>query len=302
MIRAVGIVSALLFAASAAAMAHAAPADNDRDRDSEVTLQEAPELSIDGSVFDGDFLTIGAGAVVAPSYEGSNNYVLFPGPAVIGRVEGINFITRGTGISADLWTNNRDRDFDLVLGPVARVRFSRVSLGSINDPVVEALGDVSLPLELGISAGFQWSKVLNPVDNLTAALEVKHDVAGAHKGMVVSPYLTYFTPVSRGIALTATLSAELVDNDFADTYYSVDAEGSAASGLPEFDAGGGLKNIGMFLLVGFDLDGDLTNGGFAIFGAAGYDRLFEDARRSPLVSLRGDDDQFVGALGIGYTF
>lgn len=301
------IIGALSLSLSSAAFAEEnTPLASEDSAAGDAALQSSssasPQLPVEESVFDGDFITMGVGGVFGPSYQGSDDYVLFPGPAVIGRVKGVNFVTRGTGLSADLWTNNDGRDFDLLLGPVVRVRFDRVSLGSINDPVVEALGDVDLPVELGISAGAQWSKVLTPVDNLTAALEVKWDVAGGHNGMVISPYVTYFTALSRGIAVTATISGEIVDDDFSSTYYGVDADGSAASGLPIFNAQGGVKNLGMFLLAGFDLDGNLANGGFAIFGAAGYDRLFEDARRSPLVNIRGDADQFVGAVGIGYTF
>ncbi|WOE74890.1 MipA/OmpV family protein [Alterisphingorhabdus coralli] len=254
------------------------------------------------NIFDGDYITLGVGALYSPSFQGSDDYAVFPAPAVVGRIEGINFVSRGTGISADLWTNEERRNVDVILGPVARLRFDRTSLGSINDPVIETLGDVDLPLELGISAGVQLSNVLTPVDTIAAAIEVKHDVVGAHNGLIITPNITYFTALSQGVVVSATISGEIVNDDFADTYFSIDAADSLASGLPVYQAEGGLKNITSLLLVGFDLDGNLANGGFALFGAVSYQRILGDTRDSPIISVRGDADQYVGAIGIGYTF
>ena len=54
--------------------------------------------------------------------------------------------------------------------------------------------------------------------------------------------------------------------------------------------------------VAVDLDGNLENGGFAVFAVASYDRLLGDAADSPTTSVRGSPNQFLGAVGIGYTF
>ena len=54
--------------------------------------------------------------------------------------------------------------------------------------------------------------------------------------------------------------------------------------------------------VGFDLDGDFRNGGFAIGVAGGYTRMLGDAARTPYTSIRGDADQWFAAAGIGYIF
>ncbi len=51
-----------------------------------------------------------------------------------------------------------------------------------------------------------------------------------------------------------------------------------------------------------DLDGDLSNGGLALVGLGGYSRLFGDAEDSPFTRIRGDADQFLATIGIGYTF
>jgi outer membrane protein len=252
------------------------------------------------SIFDGDYLTVGAGAAVGPSYEGSDDYVFFPAVAAQGRIGGIGIAPRPAGIALDLISEPRDAKFAFQLGPVARARFDRNK--QIEDPVVAALGKRDVAVEVGGNAGFSINRIANPYDSLTFSLDARWDVAKAHRGMVIAPNATYQTPLSKGIFLAASLSAERVDDDYARHYFSITPGGSLASGLPAYDAHGGWKTVGLGLLGGIDLDGDLTNGGFALFTGVIYSRLLGNFKRSPIVSVRGSADQFAGAIGIGYTF
>ncbi|MEH6757621.1 MAG: MipA/OmpV family protein [Parasphingorhabdus sp.] len=252
------------------------------------------------SVFDGDYLTIGGGAAVGPSYDGSDDYVISPLPVVIGSIGGIDFQPRGPGFAADFIRDTDGAKVDFILGPVVRARFDRHN--SIKDKVVRSLGKLDVAVELGAVAGVQVNRVLHDYDSLTAAVDTRWDVAGAHGGMVVFPTLTYFTPLSRGVAVSFAISAEHVDDDYADYYFTIDPAGAAASGLPTFSANGGWKNVGATIFAGIDFDGDVTNGGFALFILGGYSKMLEDAKRSPITSIRGDSDQFLGAIGLGYTF
>lgn len=255
---------------------------------------------LEDTAFSGDFLTLGIGVAYGPSYEGSNDFVVFPAPTVVGSFGGVNFQTRGPGLAVDLIPDARDAKVGFVLGPVGRVRLDRTR--QIEDVVVKRLGKLDTAIELGATAGVQVSRLLSAYDTLSATVDATWDVAGAHDGMVISPQISYFTPVSRSTVVTVSLSADIVDDKYADYYFSVSPAGSAASGLPGFQAEGGLKNISLFTLVGVDLDGEIANGGWAVFAAGGYSRLYNDFRASPIVSQRGDDDQVIGMLGIGYTF
>ena len=58
----------------------------------------------------------------------------------------------------------------------------------------------------------------------------------------------------------------------------------------------------MNLLLGIDLDGDVTNGGLGVIVLGGYSRVLGDAADTPFTDIRGSKDQFIGAVGIGYTF
>lgn len=255
---------------------------------------------VERSVFDGDYLTVGIGLAVGPSYEGSDNYTFSPLPVVLGSIGGIDFQPRGPGIALDFIPDQEGAKVDFLLGPVVRARFDRQN--SIKDPVVRSLGELDFAVEVGPTAGVQFNRLLNPYDSLTAQVDVRWDIAGAHDGMVVFPSLTYFTPLSRGIVTSLAISGEYVDDDYADYYFSVSPAGTAASGLPTFTATSGWKNIGATILTAVDLDGDATNGGFGLIFLGSYSRMLGDPKRSPVTSIRGSADQWFGAVGIGYTF
>ena len=62
------------------------------------------------------------------------------------------------------------------------------------------------------------------------------------------------------------------------------------------------RSLDVSAAVGFDLDGDIENGGFVVGLLVGYSRMLGDARRTPYTSIRGSADQFYAATGVGYIF
>ena len=255
---------------------------------------------IEDTIFAGDWVTLGAGVAISPSYEGSDDYVFFPIPAAAGSIGGINFQPNGTGLAADLIADPRDAKFGIVLGPVGRVRLNRTR--QIKDPVVERLGKLDTAIELGVQAGVQYSGIITPYDTLSATVDVTWDVAGAYKGRIISPSVSFLTPVSRGAAVVLSANATHVDDNYNDYYFSVTPAGTLASGLPTFSAKGGFKSVGATALFTYDLNGDITDGGLAVYALAGYSRLLGDAKDSPITRIRGSADQFIGGIGLGYTF
>ena len=254
----------------------------------------------DEGVFAGDYLTVGAGGFYGPSYEGSDDYILFPAPIVQGRLLGVAITPRAGGVALDLIPDGDDAKVGFSLGPVATIRRDRAS--RIKDDVVESLGKLDTAVELGGNAGVTVYDLLTGYDSLTFSADARWDVAGAHKGMLWGPSISYFTPVSKGAAVNLAVTAEHMDDDFADYYFSVSPAGSVLSGLPAFSADSGWKSAGANLLVGVDFDGDLTNGGLAGFVTGGYTRMLGDARRTPLTSVRGSRNQWLVGAGLGYTF
>ena len=298
-----GTLSMRHFAFSAAAAAAATLASPAIAQDSPPleTSQTAPatEPGLDSGVFAGDWISIGVGAGYSPSYDGSDDYVTSILPIVQGSLGGVDINPRPGGLALD-FIPDRSGEIGIDAGVAARLRRNRAS--DIKDPVVASLGELKTAIEVGPTAGVSIPGVLHGYDSLSFSTDVRWDVAGAHKGMVIDPSVTYFTPLSRGAIASFSLSAEYVDGDYADYYYSIDAADSLASGLSQFDAGSGFTKVGANLLVGYDLDGDALNGGLALIGIGGYSRMVGDAKDTPFTSDRGSADQWFVAGGIGYTF
>ncbi|MEE4199187.1 MipA/OmpV family protein [Erythrobacter sp.] len=262
----------------------------------DVTTTEAaaPE-----TVYDDTWLSIGIGAAALPSYEGSDDTVVSPIPLIQGKIGPVRINPRPAGIALD-FVPKPESGPRLSGGLSLRYRANRT--GDVRDEVVERAAELDSALEVGPTIGVSFPGTIHGRDSLSLNLDTRWDVLGAHDGFVVEPNATYFSPLSRGIAVSLSVGAKFADDNFADYYFSVDEADAAATGLPTFEAEGGLINLNSALLVGFDLGGDLTDGGPAIFVAGGYTRLMRDAADTPFTSIRGSADQFVGAVGFGYTF
>ena len=262
-----------------------------------------PVVDVDDTVFSGDYLSIGAGVAISPSYTGSDDYVFNVLPIVQGSLGGVDISPRAGGVKLDFVQDPVDGvGFDL--GVAGRLRADRAQ--QIEDEVVLDYIELDRAIEVGPSVGVNFPQVLNPYDSLSIGTDVMWDVNGAHEGMVVSPSISYFTPLSRSIVASVSVSAEWADEDFQDYYFAVDDAdyiGPGAAPLAEFDPdGGGFTRAGVNLLLGIDLDGDVTNGGLGLVLIGGYSRVLGDAADTPFTTVRGSKDQFLGAVGIGYTF
>jgi len=245
-----------------------------------------------------DTVTLGVGAAVTPDYEGSDDYRFIPAAAIRGRVGGISFNTRGTYLYVDVVPKGSGK-VDFNAGPIAGVRLT--TYRHIHDDIVELLPKRKRAFEVGGFAGVSVHGLTNPYDTLGFRIDVTHDIGSAHKSTIVSPNIEFSTPLSRTTYASLNGGMEFVSNKFADYYYTITPADSVASGLPVFNAGGGMKNWKLGLLLNQSLSGDLLHG-FSIFGLGQYSHLQGDFKRSPIVSQRGSASQWLGALGVAYTW
>lgn len=286
------------FRAAAAALAFSAAPLAAQDPGNEPQTPDPYE----GSVYDGDWLTIGAGAVFNPSYDGSDDYVISPLPLVQGNLGGVAINPRPAGIAFD-FVPDGDNPVNFNLGVAGKLNRNRAS--QIEDEVVLAYGKLDTAIEVGPSVGVSFPAVLNPYDSVSINADVLWDVASAHEGMTINPSITYFTPVTEGAAISFSLSARHVDDDYAAYYYSVPVAPAAvpvADRLPLFNADGGFDKLGATLLVGVDFDRNLRNGGLAGFLLGGFSKMVGDAADTPFTTIRGSSSQWLIGGGIGYTF
>lgn len=244
-----------------------------------------------------DSFTVGVGAGFIPDYEGSDDYRLIPAAAIRGKTRGISFMTRGTYLYVDVLESGNKVDFDV--GPIVGVRLNRT--GHIKDDVVSRLPDRKTALEAGGFVGVSIHGVTNPYGTLSARLDVVRDFANAHESTLVTPVVEFSTPLSTTTFVGASVSADFVSNKFADYYFSVSPGETLVSGLDPYNAGGGMKNWKLGLLVNQSLSGNLLNG-WSLFGIASYSRLVGDFKDSPIVDDRGSASQWMGGVGIGYSW
>lgn len=276
-----------------------------QDPGNETAAPESPTAPAGAppSVFDGDWFTIGIGGAYNSSYDGSDDYVFSPLPFLQGKLGGVAINPRPAGLALDFVDDARGSAVNLTLGVAARVNRNRVA--QIKDPVVSAYGKLETAIEVGPTAGLTFNGILHEYDSISVGVDALWDVNSAHRGMTVNPSVTYFTPLSRAVALSFALSARHVDDDYAAYYYSVPTAPAAvpvSDRLPVFDAGGGFDKLGANLLLGVDFDGDITNGGLAGFLIGGWSRMQGDGARTPFTAVRGEADQWFLGAGLGYTF
>jgi outer membrane protein len=264
------------------------------------TSEEAQPLPQEAVDAQGDTISIGVGGLYAPTYEGSDDYGFAPALIIRGRVSNFNFFTRGTSGYFDLAREAPGTKSDFLIGPMVNLRFDRSR--SIKDPVVARLGKLDMAVEAGGFVGYGRNGLLNPYDYAQVRLDFVHDVSGTHDGYVFSPTFEYGTPLSHKTYVGLAASADYASGKFADTYYSVDTAGALRSGLPVYDARHGFKNARFTLLANQMLTGDLVKGGLSLFALGSYSRMLGDFKDSPLVALRGNPDQWLGGLGLAYTF
>lgn len=251
---------------------------------------------------DRNSLTLGLGGGIAPEYEGASDYGFQPGGVIQGKVEGFDFQVRGPSIYVDLIRDADDSKVNLILGPVAQLRFDRTSRGDIKDPRVAALGTRDTAVELGGYAGIGFKGFLIPPASLTFDLAFVHDVAGAHDSFILTPGVALSSPVSRRTLARLGVSADYVGGGYGRTYFDVaPVAGPGPTLAPYATDGAGFKSVGANLLLAHDLSGSPFKG-WSLFGLAGYKRLLGQYARSPIVRDAGDADQYLAIAGIAYSF
>jgi MipA family protein len=263
-----------------------------------------PPFAFAKPVFDETWATIGLGVGMVPSYAGSNDYIAFPLPLIAGRVGGVGISPNGPGFVLDFNPAKPGlaprKGARLAFGPAFRFRNDRNN--RISDEVVARAGKLDAALEVGGNVAVSFPAVFKPFDALSIGVQARRDVLGAHGGWVVEPQIGYRALVGKGFTVQAQASAEFVDDNFADYYFTVSPAQSIATGLAQFRADGGLNRIGTTAILAYDLDRNPLNGGWSLTGIGGWSRLIGDSADTPFTSVRGDANQFILGAGVAYTF
>jgi len=229
-------------------------------------------------------VTLGVEGRFLPSYDGADNMDLTAFPVFQMRRAGTHarFRSPRDGFGFGLYETNNFR-----IGPVGKLKRKRDE--SDHDDL-RGLGDVGWTLEAGLFAEYWWTPWLRTRG------EIRNGIGGHHGlvGDLTADAVYQFAPqwqLSGGPRMT------LVSGSAVDPYFSVDATQSLASGLPVYDAGGGLRSVG----VGAQLRYEVTPQ-WGTYVYVEYERLMGDVADSPLVAQRGSVNQATIGAGITYSF
>ncbi|CAM3114148.1 MipA/OmpV family protein [Sphingomonas antarctica] len=246
-----------------------------------------------------DSITIGGGVATTPRFEGSGDNHIIPAAQARGSISGISFTTQGTGLYVDLIPRETPTGGKLVLGPVIHGTFNRTSLKTINDIQIERLGKLDTGIEVGGQIGYSQNGVItSDYDNLSLTVAGYYDVGGASKSYVITPQISYGTPLSKTIYVGLSAAAHYVGGKYSQYYFGVTAPQSVASGLAAYSIGSGFKDVTFGAIAALSLSGDLRKG-VALFGGVSQTQFLGKFKRSPITR---DNSNLTAAVGIGITF
>ncbi len=163
--------------------------------------------------------------------------------------------------------------------------------------MVDRLRRVDAALEIGGFVGIEKRNVFQPRDAVSARIEVRQDIVGGHDGWLINLGGSYTFRPARRWRLVLGTSAAIASTNYMDTYFSVDADNAARSGLARFEADGGLKDLGLSVVAAYGITRR-----WGVFARAGYTRLLDDAANSPITEDEGSANQFLAAIGASYRF
>lgn len=230
-------------------------------------------------------ISAGAGLAFVPDYEGSEDSEAFPALSFSAQWDSGRFIKlvgpaiRGNVLANKTWS----------LGPVLQYRKERDD--DVDSNSVAAMREIDAAVEGGAFIGYNnagWD----------VSLQYVMDLTDAHEGSV-GKLMGGYTFASGKVNTRVGLSTTYADEDYMDTYFSVDANNAARPGvnLSEYSADAGIKDVGTDVTVRYAINDKWT-----LMGLLGYKQLLEDAENSPVVDDAGDSSQVSAGLLAVYNF
>jgi outer membrane protein len=156
-----------------------------------------------------------------------------------------------------------------------------------DDPRLQGLGDVRRTASFGVAASYT-------LDWLTARARVATDILGRDQGTLARLDTLARWRAGDRLSFFAGPGATWADGRYTRTFFGVDAGQSARSGLPQFEAKGGLNSVRFSVGANYRIDLRWRLGAFA-----SYSKLKQDAAASPITE--DQSQRFVGVF-VSYRF
>ncbi|MBX4955245.1 MipA/OmpV family protein [Rhizobium lentis] len=222
-------------------------------------------------------VVIGAGAVLTPKYEGSDEFEVSPFPFV--SAEFFDRITIDpTGIEIKAIEKDAFR-FDVNVG---------YDSGRDEDDadMLRGMGDI----DFGVTVGGKATYTFGPA-NVFVSVD---KTIGGSEGLLATAGASISQPLSEHLILGAEASATFADDNYMEAYFGVNSTQSSRSGHAQYKAGAGIKSVDLSASATY-----LINENWVVKGEQGVSFLVGDAADSPIVK---EKVQAKTLLMLGYRF
>jgi outer membrane scaffolding protein for murein synthesis (MipA/OmpV family) len=253
-------------------------------------LAAASMLALQSGDAAADSLTLGLGAGFAPQFTGSTDYQAFPLPSFSYETESFTVETSELGVLFDFIPGP-----GFGAGPIVQYSFGRVP-DDIDNEVVSKLPQVDDAIQVGgfLSGAIPIAEMGQSPLFLTGRVEALSTVGANYDGVTANASVGLFTMAGKW-SMGANFAVNYANEDQMQAFFGVTEKGSAASGLPTFEASAGLESVGVEAFVGYEIDEKWS---VSAFGS--YSQLTGDAADSPIVEFEGTQDQYFIGTAISY--
>lgn len=179
-------------------------------------------------------------------------------------------------------------------GPAISFRFGR---SDVKDPVVNLLPPIDGGLEAGVFAGWHFIRTDGIPFRIRMGISLTTAISGGAAGSHFTPYASLWVPLSHTVFVGLGGGFTWSSESFMQQRFGVSPEASAASGLPQYSAGAGIRQCYLWpaVLVRLSKEWYTGAGGF-------WQRITGDGAASPIITERGERDQITAGVGVGYSW
>jgi len=230
-------------------------------------------------------VTLGAGAGMRPTFEGSDRYTVRPLPVL--SVTWRDTISLGEGGLSAYWHRKRFRIGAGLTFDAGRKDHSSSGIFESGDDRLKGLGTINAALGLRGFASYR----LGPVNFDLSATKF---TGRQNDGVVASVGASLPLPLTKQLIVMPHVRASWANGNTMQTYFGVTAAQASASIFPPFNAGSGIRDVrgGVNLIYRFTPH-------WFVAGDTSVTRLMGDAARSP-ISI--SDTNVMITTMIGYRF
>jgi len=227
-------------------------------------------------------IMLGGLGALKPNYKGSNQYEVSGFPFIDIKYKKFFFLNFREGLGVNVLHAPNFR-----VGAAFNFYGSRDKDDSTH---LQGFQDVDAGLDAGVFGSISFEK-------FSAKLKFRQDISNNHEGHLISGRLVYKAIESRKLIANLNIKTTYANDNYMKTYFGVTNSQASSSGFKEFNANGGIKDVGAGTSVIYPF-----NKYWSFITIANYIRLLNDAANSPLVENAGSKNQFWLGIGVAYRF